>query len=92
MSGVFESRIRWIWSLSISFRRLRRATSSWSPGRLRGKHPDAIVQLAMLGPQRVEIGRGIVVAHPVEALSPCRRQPEQPSGSRPLRALAADQL
>ena len=63
MSGMFEVEISWIWSLSRSLRRLSRAISSWSPIGSAESAADPLVELAVLGLQRFEFRRRIVVVH-----------------------------
>ena len=56
MSGMFESGIRWIWSLNRSLRFFSRASSSWSARPPAQSACNPFVERAVLGLQRVELG------------------------------------
>ena len=83
MSGMFESLIRWIWSLSLSLRRLSRASSSWSPVGSATERLDLLVELAVLGLERLELGGRFVVVHRAAILPQVGAAPK-PRGQRRL--------
>ena len=63
MSGTLELTISWIWSFSNNLRRLSRAKHQLVANRLRGKQPDSLVELPVLGPHSLKHADRIFVFH-----------------------------